>query len=506
VIRCPRINDWEVALPWRNLEIDATIKSMMRNTTIPRLFWCFRVLIGLAVFAHEPPSVRAQGFAPAEAAGHMSVADGLEVRLVAAEPLIRQPVAIEFDDRGRLWVIQYMQYPNPAELKRVAVDRYSRTVYDRIPDPPPRGPKGADRITILEDTDGDGRADHSRDFVTGLNLASGLAFGYGGVFVIQVSSGRTPRRSKGSTMNEHVGVFVRFVTLAAMGLAAAADADAGEDPATRIYENRLKPIANPRPILADFPQFVEPVREVARFEAPTLIDDPGADLDVRAWRFSYNARGIVEVPNRLRADRTAVIVVHPWGIDDGQGWRTPEPAGVAFQCTPAKNKIVLDHAATVINPFLKSLRSKVRLVAYSLPGIEDAIRKKIYRSSRGQPGEKEREQGRSELKAKLASFAYHGQSVPASLTISAGTPMIDYFKQFPGLDAGPNYEGPGFWELPIPVMNSIDVDLRDVVIYDGDGYPALRGFLKSQGIRHVLLAGYNTDMCVCSTTAGYIWR
>ena len=89
----------------------------------------------------------------------MSVADGLEVRLVAAEPLIRQPVAIEFDDRGRLWVIQYMQYPNPAELKRVAVDRYSRTVYDRFPDPPPRGPKGADRITILEDTDGDGRAD-----------------------------------------------------------------------------------------------------------------------------------------------------------------------------------------------------------------------------------------------------------------------------------------------------------------------------------------------------------
>ena len=52
-------------------------------------------------------------------------------------------------------------------------------------------------------------------------------------------------------------------------------------------------------------------------------------------------------------------------------------------------------------------------------------------------------------------------------------------------------------------MNSIDVDLRDVVIYDGEGYPALRGFLKNQGIRHVLLAGYNTDMCVCSTTAGY---
>ena len=82
-------------------------------------------------------------------------APGFEVSLVAAEPLVRQPVAIDFDDRGRLWVMQYLQYPNPAGLKRVKVDRYSRTVYDRVPEPPPRGPKGADRITILlTDTDG----------------------------------------------------------------------------------------------------------------------------------------------------------------------------------------------------------------------------------------------------------------------------------------------------------------------------------------------------------------
>ncbi len=116
----------------------------------------------------------------------MQVPEGLEVELVAAEPLVRQPVAIEFDDDGRLWVIQYLQYPNPAGLKRAKVDRYSRTTYDKSPDPPPRGPAGADRITILEDTDGDGRADRAKDFVSGLNLASGLAFGHGGVFVLQV--------------------------------------------------------------------------------------------------------------------------------------------------------------------------------------------------------------------------------------------------------------------------------------------------------------------------------
>ena len=130
--------------------------------------------------------VTAQGLSPEQSLQQLRVADGIRAELVAAEPLVRQPVAMEFDDRGRLWVIQYLQYPNPEGLQRVQVDRYSRTKYDRVPEPPPRGPRGADRITILEDTDGDGRMDAGRDFVSGLNLATGLAFGNGGVYVLQV--------------------------------------------------------------------------------------------------------------------------------------------------------------------------------------------------------------------------------------------------------------------------------------------------------------------------------
>jgi hypothetical protein len=281
-------------------------------------------------------------------------------------------------------------------------------------------------------------------------------------------------------------------------------AHAGDLPVSRVYENRLKPISNAPPILGDYPEFVEPVREVARFEAPRLIDDPGADLEVRGWRFSYNARGIIEVPNRLQSSRTAVIVVHPWGIDDGRGWRSPEPAGVAFQCTPAKNKIVLEHGAKVIDPFLKTMRGKAGLlVGYSLPGKEDVIRRKIYRSMHNQPTEQERQEGERELKAKLEAFDYRGQPVCREISVNSETPTLSYFKQFPGLDAGPAFDGHGFWDLPIPVMNSIEVGLRDFVVYDGEGYPALRSFLRKQNIRHVLLAGYNTDMCVCSTTAGY---
>jgi putative membrane-bound dehydrogenase-like protein len=130
--------------------------------------------------------VVAQGFAPAEVENHFSAVDGVKVKLFASEPLVRQAIFVKCDDRGRLWTIQYLQYPNPAGLKRVKVDRWSRTEYDRVPEPPPRGPRGADKITILTDKDGDGRADESKDFVDGLNLATGVEFGHGGVYVLQV--------------------------------------------------------------------------------------------------------------------------------------------------------------------------------------------------------------------------------------------------------------------------------------------------------------------------------
>ncbi|HLN30529.1 MAG TPA: PVC-type heme-binding CxxCH protein [Gemmataceae bacterium] len=142
-----------------------------------------RVLLILAGLSNG--IVWAQGFTPEEAVKRMKLPEGFQVKLVASEPEVRQPVSMSFDDRGRLWVVQYLQYPTPAGLKPVKVDQYLRTVYDRVPEPPPRGPKGADKITIFEDVHGDGHYRKVRDFVTGLNLASGMAIGHGGVYVVQ---------------------------------------------------------------------------------------------------------------------------------------------------------------------------------------------------------------------------------------------------------------------------------------------------------------------------------
>ena len=119
------------------------------------------------------------------------------------------------------------------------------------------------------------------------------------------------------------------------------------------------------------------------------------------------------------------------------------------------------------------------------------------------PTKEQREEGAKELKKKLSDFDYKGEPVPKTLTLSKQTPVRDYFRQFPGLDAGPRYNSKGFWDLPIPVTKDLDVDPDDVVIYDAAGYAPLRDFLKKNGVRHVLLTGYATDMCYCKTTAGY---
>ncbi len=111
------------------------------------------------VYAPAPTPARS----PEEARKKFVVPEGFEVRLFAAEPDVINPVAMSWDERGRLWVLELYEYPDGA----------------------PPGRKGRDRIKILEDTHGDGRADKVTIFADGLNLATGLLVGNGGVYVGQ---------------------------------------------------------------------------------------------------------------------------------------------------------------------------------------------------------------------------------------------------------------------------------------------------------------------------------
>ena len=126
-----------------------------------------------------------------QAVKEFTVGSGLAVDLVLSEPLVRQPLYLSFDARGRLWVVQYIQYPDPAGLEVLTWDKHLRKVFDQVPPPPPYSKpaharfRGRDRITIHEDTDGDGVYDLHKTFAEGLNMATSLAHAEDGVWVLQ---------------------------------------------------------------------------------------------------------------------------------------------------------------------------------------------------------------------------------------------------------------------------------------------------------------------------------
>ncbi|MGA0557893.1 PVC-type heme-binding CxxCH protein [Larkinella sp. VNQ87] len=88
------------------------------------------------------------------------VADGFEVTLFAAEPLVAKPIQMNWDADGRLWVVSSTAYPH---LKT--------------------GEEANDKVFVLEDTDGDGKADKSTLFAEGLITPTGILPGDGGVYV-----------------------------------------------------------------------------------------------------------------------------------------------------------------------------------------------------------------------------------------------------------------------------------------------------------------------------------
>jgi putative membrane-bound dehydrogenase-like protein len=111
----------------------------------------------------EPPYTKMQKPVPAEESlKHYVVPQGFKVELFASEPdLGGKPIAMTWDERGRLWVCETMDYPN--ELQ-------------------PPG-QGRDRIRICEDTDNDGKADKFTVFAEKLSIPTSMAFHKGGVIV-----------------------------------------------------------------------------------------------------------------------------------------------------------------------------------------------------------------------------------------------------------------------------------------------------------------------------------
>lgn len=111
------------------------------------------------VIPHAQDKPPGPALSPQEAIAKMQVPPGFAVELVASEPDLVNPVAFTFDEKGRIWVAESLEYPRK------------------------QPGKGRDRIKVLKDTDGDGKADKFTIFADGLNIPSGIAVGHGGVWV-----------------------------------------------------------------------------------------------------------------------------------------------------------------------------------------------------------------------------------------------------------------------------------------------------------------------------------
>ena len=118
----------------------------------------------------DEPFPRVKPLEPAEALKSFRCQHGFEMQLLAAEPLVTDPVAMDYDEHGRAFVCEMSDYPYTDKTT-------DKPFVERTMDLP------FGRVRMLEDLDGDGRFDRSTLFAEGLSWPTGLAFWDGGVYV-----------------------------------------------------------------------------------------------------------------------------------------------------------------------------------------------------------------------------------------------------------------------------------------------------------------------------------
>ena len=112
---------------------------------------------------------------PAESMKHFVHPTDFELKLFVSEPQIKRPICMNWDERGRLWIAESVDYPNNRQ---------------------PQG-EGNDRIVICEDTDGDGVADKFTVFADKLSIPTSFTFAHGGIVVMQAPHTLFLRSTKG---------------------------------------------------------------------------------------------------------------------------------------------------------------------------------------------------------------------------------------------------------------------------------------------------------------------
>ena len=134
------------------------LSVMLERVSLLLLAGAFAVGAALPEGVTNTQNTLDKPLAPREALAKVTVPKGFNVSLFAAEPDLMQPVAFDFDDRGRLWVVECFSYP---DFKT----------------------ENKDRVLIFTDTDNDGRFDERKVFLDNGHRLSGITWGFGGVWL-----------------------------------------------------------------------------------------------------------------------------------------------------------------------------------------------------------------------------------------------------------------------------------------------------------------------------------
>ncbi len=118
---------------------------------------------GVPNYERRDPAPKLQhALTPEESQKHIQIPAGYEMSTIATEPMIYNVIDMKWDERGRLWVVETKDYPN--------------TISDH--------PGGNDRVSVMEDTDGDGKMDKHTVFADKINIPTSLCLINGGVVVM----------------------------------------------------------------------------------------------------------------------------------------------------------------------------------------------------------------------------------------------------------------------------------------------------------------------------------
>lgn len=132
-------------------------RALLTNLQLPQLE---QEAVSLPGYRERREITRAQKpLSPSESQKLATVPVGMQLQLFASEPDLVNPIHVAWDERGRAFVVETIDYPNNLQ----------------------KGDLGHDRITVCEDTDGDGRADRFTRFAEKLSIPTSLCFANGGV-------------------------------------------------------------------------------------------------------------------------------------------------------------------------------------------------------------------------------------------------------------------------------------------------------------------------------------